>query len=150
MVRPKSELNEFRKKLNSKKTRAEQVLEATLSRHIRGKGSRLKAQYVLGFYIADFFYRSRNLVIEVDGSIHETSEQKLKDARRDSFFESKGIRVLRLTNEEILNNPVSCIQKILAFPMLPKNKRSKAIGRCQWARKHAVKKAIACADWRSC
>lgn len=32
------------------------------------------------FFIADFYFPSKNLIVELDGGYHETSEQKQKDA----------------------------------------------------------------------
>jgi hypothetical protein len=42
------------------------------------------------------------LIIEVDGPVHET--QKEYDAMRQSFLESLGYRVLRFTNEQVLQD----------------------------------------------
>lgn len=61
--------------------------------------------------IMDFSLRSQNLCIEIDGSHHET--RKFKDAERDRLLrETKGWRVLRIPNEEVLNDIESCIQRV--------------------------------------
>lgn len=54
-------------------------------------------------YIADFYLpRPYRLVIEVDGPSHFTKEGIIKDAKRDSYFRSRGFRVLHITNEQAL------------------------------------------------
>jgi very-short-patch-repair endonuclease len=43
-----------------------------------------------------------SLVIEVDGPIHE--QQHEEDAERQSILEALGLRVLRFTNEQVLDD----------------------------------------------
>ena len=40
------------------------------------------------------------MVLEIDGSVHDTDEAKEYDSYRTSVFESKGIRTFRLRNED--------------------------------------------------
>src|SRR5437867_3714486 len=57
-----------------------------------------------GFYqpyyrIVDFYLPDHNLIIEIDGDCHEPE----KDRRRDEWFQRvRDIRILRLTNDEVL------------------------------------------------
>jgi leucyl-tRNA synthetase len=51
------------------------------------------------FYIADFYCSELKLIIELDGRIHETTKDYDKD--RDEKLLSKGIRVVRIQNEEL-------------------------------------------------
>jgi very-short-patch-repair endonuclease len=51
------------------------------------------------FYIADFYCSKLKLVIEVDGKIH--AERTEYDAERDLKLLNKGIRVVRIKNEEL-------------------------------------------------
>ena len=55
------------------------------------------------FLIADFYCHEAKLIIEVDGGIHE--KQKDYDKFRDFVLESMGMKVLRFSNETIINNP---------------------------------------------
>ena len=59
-------------------------------------------QHAIGNYIADFCAPRRKLVIELDGSQH--LEQDGYDAKRTVFFESRGYRVLRFWNNDVINN----------------------------------------------
>lgn len=61
-------------------------------------------QRPIGDYIVDFYCASKNLVIELDGSGHYTAEQKLKDAERTEFLERAGLRVMRISNNDVYSN----------------------------------------------
>ena len=56
-------------------------------------------------YVADFMCKELLLIIEADGGIHETEEQKKKDQRRDSKLRNAGFAILRYKNWEILSSP---------------------------------------------
>ncbi|HXB40983.1 MAG TPA: endonuclease domain-containing protein [Bacteroidia bacterium] len=51
------------------------------------------------FFIADFYCAEKNLIVELDGKIHNF--QKEYDENRDLIIQSKGIKVLRFKNEEV-------------------------------------------------
>jgi very-short-patch-repair endonuclease len=59
---------------------------------------RVKKKWV-EFFIADFYCAKLQLIIEVDGKIHE--QQKEYDNERDSKLLEKGISVVRIKNEEV-------------------------------------------------
>jgi len=61
-------------------------------------------QKPLGEYIVDFYCHECRLVVEIDGDSHGTKEAQLKDQKRTAFLESKGLRVIRFTNREIVRN----------------------------------------------
>lgn len=54
-------------------------------------------------YILDFCVFSKNLAIEVDGSVHDTEEAKKKDAERTEELSKLGISVFRIKNEDTLS-----------------------------------------------
>lgn len=58
----------------------------------------LKMQYIVDFYLPEY-----NLIIEVDGVIHNELSQKLKDKMRDLFLKRKGYKLIRISNEKLLN-----------------------------------------------
>jgi very-short-patch-repair endonuclease len=62
---------------------------------------------VIDGYIVDFYCQSANLIIEVDGEVHEY--QVAKDKERDQIMMEKGLKVFRIKNEEIKKD----IQKVL-------------------------------------
>ena len=64
-------------------------------------------------YIVDFYVSEKKLVIELDGTQHETSEHKKADEARDRALAEYGIRVLRYSNYDINHNFEVVIQDIL-------------------------------------
>ncbi len=61
-------------------------------------------QKPLGEYIVDFYCHAYRLVVEIDGDSHYTEEAQMKNRKRTAFLESKGLRVIRFTNREVLHN----------------------------------------------
>jgi very-short-patch-repair endonuclease len=69
----------------------------------RLQGIKFVRQMVFGdHYVADFAARNHGLVIELDGDSHAGREAY--DAARTAFIESKGYRVIRFTNNEVMSN----------------------------------------------
>ena len=62
------------------------------------------------YYVADFYCHNLNLVIELDGKIHDF--QKTKDNCRDNMMNSLGFVVLRFKNEEVFYDIERVLQKI--------------------------------------
>ena len=56
----------------------------------------------LRFFIADFYCHKLRFIIEVDGGIHEI--QKEYDQIRTEFLSLKKIKVIRVQNNEVLEN----------------------------------------------
>ena len=54
------------------------------------------------FYIVDFYCHERRLVVELDGGIH--FHRKELDASRQKVLEDMELKVIRFTNEEVLQN----------------------------------------------
>jgi very-short-patch-repair endonuclease len=91
------------KQLRREMTRAEILLWRHLkANRLAGRGFR--RQIPMGNYIADFVAHSCKLVVEVDGESHDFEERMRDDVRRDDWFASRGYRVLRFTNAEVMKN----------------------------------------------
>lgn len=65
---------------------------------------RFSRQKVLGKYFVDFYSAEAKLVIELDGSQHYEKENAQKDAERTAFLENYGLRVIRISNNEVNRN----------------------------------------------
>ena len=65
---------------------------------------RFKRQYIIGNYIADFYCKEANLVIELDGGGHYYGEHISKDQWRDAEMELRGLKILRLSNYDVDKN----------------------------------------------
>jgi very-short-patch-repair endonuclease len=63
--------------------------------------AKFRRQQPIGSFVADFVCQERRLIIEADGGHHADNAA---DDRRTAFLRSKGYRVLRFWNNDILNN----------------------------------------------
>ncbi len=68
----------------------------------RLNGYKFSRQIAIGPYFADFCCRSERLIIELDGSQHDT--QRAYDATRDAFLRSRNYRVLRFWNHDVMSD----------------------------------------------
>ena len=99
---------------NAKRLRTEMSpVQARLWTVLRGGrvGVKFQREVVLDPFIADFAARSHRLVIEVDGDSHANTEAY--DAARTAELESRGWRVIRFTNREVLDNLEGVTRAIL-------------------------------------
>ena len=78
----------------------------------RAGGYKFRRQQPIGAFIADFYCDALRLVVEVDGPIHEGSVAY--DSERDAYFASRGLRVIRFRNEDVLNDLPGVVSKILS------------------------------------
>ena len=65
-------------------------------------GLKFRRQHPIGPYVVDFYCHGAKLVVEVDGMSHEA--KALQDAAKAKLIESQGLRILRVTNEEVMRN----------------------------------------------
>jgi very-short-patch-repair endonuclease len=65
---------------------------------------RVRRQRPVGGFIVDFYCAARRTVIEVDGAQHFTADGLAYDAERTAVLEGMGLRVMRLSNAEVLEN----------------------------------------------
>ena len=101
MLPYKGNLKYNARRLRRNMTDGEQVLWSSL----RGKqllGVQFYRQKPIGDYIVDFFAPKAKLVVEVDGSQHMQGDHATKDKRRDAYFASLGLRVLRFDSRQVL------------------------------------------------
>lgn len=81
----------------------------------RFRGVRFKAQHPIGYSIPDFYSHKVRLVVELDGDVHNSVEQREYDASRTNTLESLGLNVLRFRNEEVINRLDSVLAEITRF-----------------------------------
>jgi very-short-patch-repair endonuclease len=96
----------FRKNM----TEAEQVLWQHLRRN-QLNGLHFRRQQIIWGFIVDFYCHAAGLVIEVDGKIHE--QQQEYDIDRDCILTEKGLRVLRVSNDEVMKEIEQVLDRIL-------------------------------------
>ena len=96
-------LFELAKKLRNNPTEAELILWNHLG-FIKILGLRFKRQHPILYFIADFYCHKAKLILEVDGGYHSLPEQYLYDTNRDAELAELGLKVLRFTNEQVVND----------------------------------------------
>jgi very-short-patch-repair endonuclease len=73
---------------------------------------RVLKQRPIDNFIVDFYCAKLKLVIEVDGDSHFTDEGKESDRRRTEILEGYGLKVIRFTNDAVLDNFEAVCQAI--------------------------------------
>jgi very-short-patch-repair endonuclease len=101
------------RELRRNMTDAERRLWSAL-RAGRLQGLRFRRQQPIGNYIADFYCAKARLVVEIDGSQHSDEETLLHDYHRTKWLESKGYRVIRFTNHDVLKHTPAVVEGIWA------------------------------------
>jgi very-short-patch-repair endonuclease len=99
--------------------------EEMLWKHLRGrrfKGYKFRRQHPADKFVLDFYCHRVKLCIEVDGGIHNDTDVSERDSNRTYELEQLGIRVKRISNEEIEENIESVLAKIEAWLMDDKKK----------------------------
>jgi very-short-patch-repair endonuclease len=94
-------------------TDAERIIWSALRAH-RLNGASFRRQTPVGPYVADFLCHSAKLIVEIDGGQHFEREQQKRDARRESFLTSKGYRILRFNNLDVMTNRHGVLESIAA------------------------------------
>jgi very-short-patch-repair endonuclease len=82
-------------------------------------GCKFRRQHPVREYIVDFYCHEKELVIEVDGGIHQDVEVSERDKNRTAELERMGLRVLRFSNDEVLyalDHVIKEIEKALLSP----------------------------------
>jgi elongator complex protein 3 len=100
----KGSLKENAQQLRNNQTLAEKKLWHDVLSKDR-TGFRFLRQKPIDSFIADFYCSKLLLIIEVDGKIHDS--RKEYDESRTYCLENLGLKVIRYTNEEILDNIVA-------------------------------------------
>lgn len=97
------------RELRSNPTKAEIILWKSLRRK-RICGKKFLRQYPFfhditgkeSFFVGDFYCHSEKLIVELDGKYHKYRLKK--DEERTRILNHLSLRVIRFTNEEVINN----------------------------------------------
>jgi very-short-patch-repair endonuclease len=107
---PAPKLTRLARELRRNSTDAERRLWAALrSRTLTGY--KFRRQVPIGPFVADFACTRYLVVVEADGGQHANSKN---DVKRTAWLESRGWRVLRFWNNDILKNTQGVIGAILS------------------------------------
>jgi very-short-patch-repair endonuclease len=94
-------------------TKAERTVWYGLRAH-RLEGAGFRRQTPIGPYIVDFMSHAAKLIIEIDSGQHFNDQGEVRDRRRDTFLASKGFRVLRFSNHDVMTNRAGVLETIAA------------------------------------
>ncbi|WP_162055350.1 endonuclease domain-containing protein [Pontibacter pamirensis] len=106
-------LKEQRAVLRNNMTPAEEELWRLLRKH-KLSGHKFRRQHSIGSYIVDFYCASEKLVIEVDGSVHDSAEAVANDKVRDETLQHLGYKIVRIRNSEVFDYPEQVLKRIAA------------------------------------
>jgi very-short-patch-repair endonuclease len=89
------------------------IPEELLWEKVKGKqihGVRFRRQHPIDIFIADFYCHEARLVIEIDGEIH--NDRSEYDDGREAEIEEYDVKVIRFSNDQVINDIESVIKKI--------------------------------------
>jgi very-short-patch-repair endonuclease len=109
-MRLTSTQRERSRQLRSAMTDAERKLWSAL-RDRQLEGVRFRRQFPIGQFIVDFVCLETKLILEVDGGQHD--EQSQYDAARDLWLAHQGYRVIRVWNNEVMQNIAGVAEAIV-------------------------------------
>ena len=101
------------RELRKKQTPAEDALWE-LVRNRQLADLKFRRQHQIGDYIVDFFCAEHGLVVELDGSAHDSEDRKKKDKKRDAYLRSLGYTVLRFPNHRVFDDTENLLNEILS------------------------------------
>ena len=106
------QLKQLQRQLRKNSTEAEKAVWK-LVRNRQILGLKFFRQYGVDSYILDFYCPEVELAIEVDGGQHNTELNSRKDQERTSYLNSRNIQVLRLWNNDVLQNAEGVFEIII-------------------------------------
>lgn len=98
------------KELRREMTPAEKILWKEL-RANRLNDLHFRRQQVVHGYFADFYCHHYELIVEIDGDVHDLQEEY--DAEREGYLISLVFRIIRFKNEDVMKNLNEVLRKIV-------------------------------------
>jgi very-short-patch-repair endonuclease len=113
-------------------TEAEKIIWEKLCKN--QLGVRIRRQHPVWKFIADFYCHELKLIIEIDGGIHLTSENKEYDISRDITLNELRIQIIRFTNDQVINETDMVIEEIKRTIAVLKQKQTQVLNQDTKAR----------------
>ena len=79
----------------------------------RRLGAKCRRQFRIVRGVLDFYCFEHRLAIELDGGVHSQIDQMRKDAAKEDYLRTLGIRLLRIPNAMVLEHPDEFVQKVV-------------------------------------
>ncbi len=105
-----NKLQPLANKLRKNMTKAEACLWKYALSARKLQGHQFRRQRPVLNYIADFMCKELMLIIEVDGITHHFDETAVKDEKKTKDLQEAGFKIVRLTDDEVLNNINGVVQ----------------------------------------
>ncbi|MGE0201577.1 MAG: endonuclease domain-containing protein [Candidatus Melainabacteria bacterium] len=102
---------EIAKSLRQRQTSAEAALWGLLRNRLVG-GFKFYRQRPIHGFVVDFSCETTRLIIELDGSIHDSPEVQGYDEERQRILQGLGYTFLRFTNSQVFSQPDDVITRI--------------------------------------
>jgi uroporphyrinogen-III synthase len=106
------------RQMRKEHTRAETAAWEML-RNRKTLGLKFRRQVPIDRYIVDFFCPEIRLIIEIDGGVHNQSEQAKWDEERNGRLQELGYKILHVPNEDVFNDLEWLTEKIRSFHPSP-------------------------------
>jgi len=107
----KKELILQARELRKNMTPAESILWSYLRKQ-QIERAIFRRQHPIDIFIVDFYCHKYKLVIEVDGGIHYNPEISERDEGRTAELENLGLKIIRFTNDAVINEAEKVINII--------------------------------------
>jgi very-short-patch-repair endonuclease len=132
-------LQPLAQKLRKNLTKSEACLWKYVLRAKQLKGYPFRRQRPVLQYIADFFCKELMLIIELDGITHDNKISHTKDIQREERLTRAGFKIVRFTDEEVLNNIAGVISKLekiisdieISTPLIPRQRGTLESWKCR-------------------
>ena len=69
-------------------------------------------QWRIENWVVDFYCFEHRLAIELDGGVHSQPNQMWKEAAKEDYRRTLGIRLLRIPNDAVLEDPEEFVRKV--------------------------------------
>ncbi|SHF99731.1 Very-short-patch-repair endonuclease [Salegentibacter echinorum] len=107
----KKYLESYRKTLRENLTPAEAFLWKQLQ-HRKFEGRKFRRQHSIENFIVDFYCAKEQLIIELDGDIHNNPLAEERDKKRTEKLEALGFKVLHFENKMVFDFLPSVLKEI--------------------------------------
>jgi very-short-patch-repair endonuclease len=104
---PTARIRELRANSTQEETAAWKLLRD------RQFGAKFRRQFRIENGVLDFYCFEHRLAIELDGGVHSQIDQMRKDAAKEDYLRTLGIRLLRIPNAMVLEHQDEFVRTVL-------------------------------------
>ena len=81
---------------------------------VRGRrlGAKFRRQCRIEKWVVDFYCFEYRLAIELDGGVHSQPSQMRRDAAKEDYLGTIGVRLLRIPNGLVLEDPEGFVRQV--------------------------------------